>query len=247
MGKRERARRRQQNRKHDTLRKPGPVALPKRVGVGNARKPAKADASSLTVASLVTMPGHVLIVGDGDFSFSRAVASIRGSHVPGDLQCTSLDSASTVTAKYPRAQQHLASLHTHPSCTVRHSVDATNLHGTNFSGRLFSRIVFMFPHTGKQRVHMNRNLISEFLSSCEPVLAQGGLVLVTIKDRPPYSRWNIAELAVGTGLELKAKLPFDADEFPGYAHRTTDPTAKKLVIDSQSANTFVFGRPRTSG
>lgn len=83
--------------------------------------------------------GHVLIVGDGDFSFSRAVASIRGSHVPGDLQCTSLDSASTVTAKYPCAQQHLASLHTHPSCTVRHSIDATNLHGTNFSGRLFNR------------------------------------------------------------------------------------------------------------
>lgn len=30
---------------------------------------------------------------------------------------------------------------------------------------LFDRVVFNFPHTGKQRIHLNRNLIRDFFAS----------------------------------------------------------------------------------
>lgn len=30
---------------------------------------------------------------------------------------------------------------------------------------LFDRVVFNFPHTGKQRTHLNRNLIRDFFAS----------------------------------------------------------------------------------
>lgn len=68
---------------------------------------------------------------------------------------------------------------------VVHSVDATRLEetllGSGGDGAragagakegkekkkriLFDRVVFNFPHTGKQRTHLNRNLIRDFFAS----------------------------------------------------------------------------------
>lgn len=44
--------------------------------------------------------------------------------------------------------------------------------------------------------------------------------------RPPYSRWNVAQLAQAAGLRLLSRLEFDKSRFPGYRHQTTDPQAK---------------------
>jgi 25S rRNA (uracil2634-N3)-methyltransferase len=47
-----------------------------------------------------------------------------------------------------------------------HGVDACHLDKTfQLANHAFDRIVFNFPHAGKQRVHINRALISEFLAS----------------------------------------------------------------------------------
>lgn len=47
---------------------------------------------------------------------------------------------------------------------VLHSVDASQLQD-HFGAASFQRIVFNFPHTGHQRVHINRALVSSFFAS----------------------------------------------------------------------------------
>jgi hypothetical protein len=47
---------------------------------------------------------------------------------------------------------------------VKHGVDATKIHEV-FATQAFSRIVFNFPHTGSQRVHLNRALLLDFFQS----------------------------------------------------------------------------------
>ena len=47
---------------------------------------------------LAEISGRMLIVGDGDFSFARALAKVSGS--PSDLLATSLDSRESLLAKY---------------------------------------------------------------------------------------------------------------------------------------------------
>ncbi|CAM9200551.1 unnamed protein product [Choristocarpus tenellus] len=142
----------------------------------------------------------ILICGDGDFSFTRGVIQHRRTGL--GVVATSLDSRQTVLAKYPRAEHWLTKLE-NDGAQVIHSVDATKLKETLLvatpisetrSCPMFDRVVFNFPHTGKQRVHLNQNLIRDFFKSTRDLVkcaAAGGEIHVTLKNRPPYSGWNV--------------------------------------------------------
>ncbi|CAM9927215.1 unnamed protein product [Pylaiella littoralis] len=206
----------------------------------------------------------VLICGDGDFSFTRGVIRHRGTGA--GVVATSLDSRKTVLKKYPRAETWLAKLDA-DGAQVVHAVDATRLEETllgSGGGRaagdgsgdgvgqgkkrvLFDRVVFNFPHTGKQRTHLNRNLIRDFFASTKGLVksaSQGGEVHVTLKDKPPYSGWNVKAMAKESELILVRCLTFDPSVFPGYRHSTTDPQAKEF--DAGGARTNVFCRARSA-
>ncbi|CAM9709817.1 unnamed protein product, partial [Scytosiphon promiscuus] len=210
----------------------------------------------------------VLIVGDGDFSFCRGVIRHRGTGA--GVVATSLDSQKAVLKKYPRANTWLPKLNA-DGAQVVHSVDATRLEETLLgsdggeeeeavgSGEgaaaagekkkrvLFDRVVFNFPHTGKQRIHLNRNLIRDFFASTKGLVkcaAAGGEIHVTLKDKPPYSGWNVKGMAKESGLVMVRCLAFDPSVFPGYRHSTTDPQAKEF--DAAGARTSVFCRARSA-
>ena len=83
---------------------------------------------------------------------------------------------------------------------------------------------------------------------CRAVLAPGGEVHVAIKVGPPYSRWDIPELAAHAGFVEVRRVPFRASQYPGYHHRTTESGAEALDVDSTAArkllSTLVFKRRR---
>ncbi|CAM9518375.1 unnamed protein product, partial [Phaeothamnion confervicola] len=119
--------------------------------------------------------------------------------------------------------------------------------GAGGTASLFDRVVFNFPHSGSQRVHENRALVRDFLGSAARIVrcaASGGEIHVTLKDHPPYSRWDIGELAREAGVVRLRTLPFDPAAFRGYRHRTTDPDAKRF--DVGHARVHVFARARTA-
>lgn len=237
MGKRERQRQRKlqkqrQSKAHTTARTaPRPLTKLSKKGAS----------SSATNSTCVTYDkeSKILVLGDGDFSFSRGLCSHLGQ-VGTNVTATSYDSQKIVLGKYPKAKVCIDSI-TSAGATVKHKVDATNL-TRSFRACYFDRIVFNFPHTGKQRVHLNRNLVRDFFTSSANHLSPNGQVHLTIKNRPPYSLWNIPQLIEDSEapLALSRTLKFDFSKFPGYRHKTTDPNAK--VFEADHCLTYVLER-----
>ena len=46
----------------------------------------------------------------------------------------------------------------------------------------FTKIIWMFPHSGHQRVHVNRHMLFDFFNGLEETLQEGGEVYVTLTD-----------------------------------------------------------------
>ncbi|OAL51411.1 hypothetical protein IQ07DRAFT_673298 [Pyrenochaeta sp. DS3sAY3a] len=124
---------------------------------------------------------HILLVGEGDFSFTRSLAVTHGcAHVTG----TSLDSATDVAQKYPTfaaIQTELAALS--PPVPLHHGVDAAKLSSykelkcvrddeDGDGGEGWDTIAFMFPHTGglstdvNRQVRANQALLVSFFKAC---------------------------------------------------------------------------------
>ncbi|GMF19219.1 unnamed protein product [Phytophthora lilii] len=191
-----------------------------------------------THTKLYAAEDDVLVLGDGDFSFSRGLVKHRGTGR--GVLATSFDSESQVRSKYPNAQECIAAVRSAHGL-VLHDVDATKLlelpqqvkTGTGMKAvpNFFQYIVFNFPHSGQQRVHINRALLLNFFESARDRLTTHGEAHVTLKTRPPYSNWFIEDQAKEAGFVLKERRKFNIRLFPGYRHRTTDPQAKKFEPD----------------
>jgi 25S rRNA (uracil2634-N3)-methyltransferase len=128
---------------------------------------------------------HILLVGEGDFSFARSLAIAHGCS---NVTATSYDSASVVEEKYPNfseTRDELTGLT--PPVPLHHAIDATKLssykqlkcqrdpdeegeQGTEGMG--WDTIAFMFPHTGglstdvNRQVRSNQALLVSFFKSC---------------------------------------------------------------------------------
>lgn len=190
-----------------------------------------------------------LICGDGDFSFTAGLVAHRGNTGAG-LVATGFDSKAEVSKKYPGAKERLEELK-NSEITVLHGVDATKLkeclkqHPEASIPPLFDRIIFNFPHTGDQRVHLNRNLLRSFFVSAVHMIKSapdGGQIHLTLKDGRPYTDWEPVQMAEAAGLKLIAHRRFDPNLFPGYSHQTT--LAGAAAFDASGSSVFMFGRPR---
>lgn len=183
-----------------------------------------------------------------DFTFSRGLVKHRGT---GDgLLATSFDSETTVRSKYANAHQCINDIRSLQG-RVLHDVDATQLDDLPlrlkdgaYVPTFFQYIIFNFPHSGQQRVHVNRVLLRNFFVSARSRLFKHGEVHVTLKTKPPYSNWLIEEQARDADLVLKERRPFDIKLFPGYHHRTTDPTAKAFEPDQCITYVFIVNRAK---
>lgn len=108
-------------------------------------------------------PAHrVLLVGEGDFSFSRSLLEHHGII---HIYATSLDTRSGVLSKYPQAATHLKVIEAQDSSQVEYDVDATKLGraGGGGGGKEvrkggWDRIVFNFPHVGGLTKDVNRQV-----------------------------------------------------------------------------------------
>lgn len=134
------------------------------------------------------------------------------------------------------AKQGLSNLQVAAERRVRsmclHEVDATDIVNSlsnqitrcggsmNFLCTEFDRIIWNFPHTGEQRVHLNRNLIRDFLEKVPDILSESGRVYITLNWKPPYSLWDINSM-LPNQLQSRGYLKFSPSIWPGYGHQTT--------------------------
>ncbi|KAF2747771.1 hypothetical protein M011DRAFT_385233, partial [Sporormia fimetaria CBS 119925] len=185
-----------------------------------------------------TTYANILLVGEGDFSFTRSLALTHGC---AHLVASSYDSESTLLSKYPSfapIRSTLTSLT--PPVPLYHSIDATKLHtykhlrpADDDTSASFDVICFMFPHTGglstdvNRQVRANQALLVGFFESClkdtkrGPMLDAGGKVVVALFEGEPYTLWNVRDLARHAGLRVVESWGFEWGDYPGYKHVRT--------------------------
>ena len=187
---------------------------------------------------------RILIVGDGDLSFSL---SLWRHHKPRQLVATVLDSVEALTEKY--GSKHLEQLQ-QEGCPVFTEFDVLrpeSWHSLEL-GR-FDAVIFQFPllpgFRSKQEFQarcahgsvntLNRYLLRRFLIHSfdhflDPCGAQ--LSLITSKDVKPYRAWNIENALIReTGISYLGSMPFQIEQFPGYRIRHVD--ADRHVKETQ--------------
>ncbi|XP_063058721.1 ferredoxin-fold anticodon-binding domain-containing protein 1 isoform X2 [Engraulis encrasicolus] len=200
-------------------------------------------------------PREVLLVGEGNFSFSAALleSSMEELHVTS----TCLQSEDEALRMHGTQEniQHLRDC----GSTVLFEVDCTCLsEHEDLHGHLFDCIIFNFPHFGrKSGVKKNRGLLVKFFQSCAKVLKDGGEVHVALcngqggtpADNPMrewHNSWQVVAMAAEAGLVLNEVHPFDPTKYQGYkctGYRSQD---KGFHVENGLNHIFTRSYPYTT-
>jgi hypothetical protein len=196
-------------------KKKGPKKKPLVVVAGDSMQ--MLSSQQLAAPELQGIPRgkRILVVGDGDFSFSVALAiSLGGS----TLTCSTFEpDLPELQDKYPSVLTNIDVLK-NCGATICYGVDGRKLEEYHdWSTAHFDIIIFNFPHEGGQEIAANQALILDFLRSSRNVLSAKGIVRLALRDTPFYAKWKVPDLADQAGFFLKAAPVFDVASFCGYA------------------------------
>jgi 25S rRNA (uracil2634-N3)-methyltransferase len=199
----------------------------------------------------------ILTVGDGDFTFSLAMARLLG----GKVVATSYESKASLIQVYPGIKQTITELES-LGVTICYQVDATRLKETlpeTVKEFQFDRIVWNFPCSavGKgqdgqnEAMESNKALVQDFVANGRHLLKPQGQFHLNHKTKPPFNQWNIEEVAVekcqddndndSPNVYYLGRVVFDRFLFPPYVPRKA---LHHKSFPSHDACTFVFGLER---
>lgn len=184
--------------------------------------------------SMGYQPGmSILTVGDGDFSFSLALARILfASSKKSRLVATSYETEETLRRVYPNFDETLKELHGLGATTL-YQVDATRLEATLPSDHQskFHRICWNFPCTAiakgqdgqNQEMEDNKALVKQFVVSASPLLAAKGEIHICHKTKPPFNQWKLEQVALEASknnkLEYAGRIVLDRAVILPYVPR----------------------------
>ncbi|KAK9924292.1 hypothetical protein M0R45_032672 [Rubus argutus] len=144
----------------------------------------------------------ILLVGEGDFSFSACLARAFGSAT--NMVATCLESQDSLWEKHRSCASHLDQLKRR-GCLVLHDVDVYDMDRHDIlKWWKFDVIIFNFPHAGHypwlrerdiELIQMHRSLLTMFFESARVMLNYGGEIHVTTRNDYPYNTWNVEKLA----------------------------------------------------
>ncbi|ETV80785.1 hypothetical protein H257_06262 [Aphanomyces astaci] len=197
--------------------------------------------------NVLLQPSHkVLTLGDGNFSFSRALLGYLGE--ASQLTATSHEAKDTVVETYPDSSAILDTLTT-AGASVLHEVDATSAKSLKAAAGAtkFDRVIWNFPCVRmpdgadgqNNEMDDNKQLLQGFFTAVVGVLAPHGEVHVTHKTKPPFGQWGVVALAEANGLRHTGSVVFDRCLYPGYSNKKVLSKGSFPIWDSE---TFVFVR-----
>ncbi|KAL6506713.1 hypothetical protein OROHE_022545 [Orobanche hederae] len=159
----------------------------------------------------------ILLVGEGDFSFSLSLGMAFGSAT--NIVATTLDS-------YEDARANVAILES-LGATLSYGVDATNMANLpDLRWKKFDRIIYNFPHAGfhlresnPQLIRMHRNLIRGFLENASSLLWADGEVHINHKITAPFNSWRIEDIGSECSLLYVGRDKFEMKNYPWYRNK----------------------------
>ncbi|KAH9096091.1 hypothetical protein LEN26_017585 [Aphanomyces euteiches] len=209
--------------------------------------------------SHVTTAPRILIVGDGNFSYSRAITTAlqRAGFEPKFVISTSLDTRDELERMYPGASASIEHLESN-GVQVRHDINATTLaaYAHVFGIDAFDRIVFNFPHFAeggnvRNKISKHRELLAKFFESSRSVLAhdgqvwlslcagQGGTPADTI-TRSYGDTWQVIECAAAGQLLLLDVKPFPFSELAALGYGSVGYRLEERAFHSENGLVHVF-------
>ncbi|PIN19305.1 hypothetical protein CDL12_08013 [Handroanthus impetiginosus] len=188
---------------------------------------------------------RILLVGEGDFSFSTCLAATFGS--ASNMIATSLDSPAFLVRNYQKALSNIMDLIIR-KCKVLHEVDATDMaNHQSLHGIKFDRIIYNFPYAGlilkklsrDDQMRQHKELVSLFLKNAKEMLRKDGEIHITHKTNGFHKEWNVERIARGHKLRLIEEVQFCKDDYPGYD--TKFGFGGDNNFDCYPAKTYKFG------
>ncbi|KAI8897373.1 hypothetical protein BC833DRAFT_527182 [Globomyces pollinis-pini] len=184
---------------------------------------------------------RILLLGDGNFSFSLALArhiqnnneiawnylGIANSIKSNDIHiiATSFDSHKQLISKYDDAAIILSHLEKFKNVSVLHEVNAWELplHFENIRFNAISLLVWNHPHLGTEDFRLHQFLMAHFFDSAVKVLKTDNVnefmdepfVRISLVQGQEL-RWNVHNQAGRTGLQTKSIELFNELLWPGY-------------------------------
>ncbi|KAL2456212.1 uncharacterized protein Fot_57007 [Forsythia ovata] len=164
---------------------------------------------------------RILLVGEGDFSFSASLAVAFGS--ASYMIATSLDSRDFLKKNYKHAMSNIEKLRSR-DCIVMHEIDATKI-ANNYSlgGKTFDRVVFNFPFAGffkelsrEAQLKKHRRLVSLFLKNAKEMISENGEIHISHKTNEFHIEWKLESVAFSHRLRLIEAVEFNQFDYPGY-------------------------------
>ncbi|MED6127879.1 hypothetical protein PIB30_092278 [Stylosanthes scabra] len=188
---------------------------------------------------------QILLVGDGDFSFSLSLARSFGS--ASNILASSLDSYDDVNKKYKQAKFNLDELQKLGAC-VFHGVDATKMKFLpDLKMRKFDRIIFNFPHAGfygkednLEVIKKHKDLVLGFFKNASRMLRANGEIHVNHKTSAPFNNWEIEKLGAQSSLTLIELADFKREDYPGYNNKRGDSYRCDEPFPLGKCSTFKF-------
>ncbi|EGD73634.1 hypothetical protein PTSG_05342 [Salpingoeca rosetta] len=175
----------------------------------------------------------VLILGDGNFSFSLSLAdalwgrciskpaadaffSTNTFDISDDLYilATSFDQREELLDKYPETAGILERLQRFSHVQVLHGINAWQIQD-QLPGVQFDAIVWNHPHLGVEDFRLHKFLMAHFFHSAEQCLAPNGFVSVSLVQGQA-ERWDITPQALKSGLHVSKHAAFDPCAWYGY-------------------------------
>ncbi|KAL9230055.1 hypothetical protein vseg_005448 [Gypsophila vaccaria] len=161
----------------------------------------------------------ILLVGEGDFSFSACLAVAFASAT--NIVATSLDSQEFLMKNYKKFMTNKAQVESRGG-VVMHGVDVKRMSKNEVLGCLkFDRIVYNFPHTGdfgrtQLELRNNKELVRGFIRNAKKMMNDDGEIHIRHKTNGFFQLWDIPKIGSDQGLFLIRKPKFHRSEYPGY-------------------------------